>query len=86
MRRDREDDLTRWTNHLRTHGRVLRLGVPLEPPRLPRDRQLRRLLEVEARGDARIRLALDTALAAESKKKRKRRTLVRDFGTITEIY
>jgi hypothetical protein len=53
---------------LRTWGRCAKLGIPLEPPKLPRSRKLRSAVELEAGVDPRVRVALDAILEAEHSK------------------
>jgi hypothetical protein len=65
-----QGELERWASHLRTHGRCLKLGIPLEPLALPRSRTLRRELEREAAKDHRVRVALDQAKSAAARKRR----------------
>ena len=63
-----DDGLERQVAYLRTHGRILRLGVPIMAPTLLRSRRLRQALEVEAETDGRIRRALDHAYTADRSK------------------
>ena len=53
MRTNYALELDRWFAFLRDHGRVMKLGVPVAPPSLPRSRRLRRMLEQEAASDHR---------------------------------
>jgi hypothetical protein len=59
--------LDTWVARYATHARLLRLGIKVEPPRLPRSRSLRRELERAAANDHHIRSALDAAKAAARK-------------------
>ena len=58
---DHDGTLDTWVAHYTTHARLLRLGIKVEPPRLPRSRSLRRELERAAANDHHIRVALDAA-------------------------
>ena len=77
MRTNYALELDRWFAFLRDHGRVMKLGVPVAPPSLPRSRRLRRMLEQEAASDHRVRVALDAGLAAEQETR-----LSKDRGSI----
>jgi hypothetical protein len=81
------DDLT--LAMFRSAGQMLRCGVAVRVPSLPRSRRLRLALEREAGRDPRVRLAYDAALAQAAKTAKPRqvkpRTLVRDSGVILQI-
>ena len=62
-----DQELEQLTHYLRSHGRALKLGLPLKPPSLPRSKRMRQALEEEAANDHRVRVALDAGLAAEKK-------------------
>ena len=67
---DHDGTLDTWVARYATHARLLRLGIKVEPPRLPRSRSLRRELERAAANDHHIRVALDAAKAAAARKRR----------------
>jgi hypothetical protein len=60
-----DDEIAGQVDWLRTWGRCAKLGIPLEPPRLPRSRKLRSAVEQAAETDTRVRLALDEIERAE---------------------
>jgi uncharacterized membrane protein (UPF0127 family) len=51
--------------------RCIKLGVPVQPPKLPRSRRLRQALEVEAGTNTRVWAALDAAKAGKPSKHRR---------------
>jgi hypothetical protein len=82
MRRDSEA-AQHWASTLRIAGRCARLGVPVTIPPLPRKRGLRSCLQAEAKFDYHLRRGLELALEREPPR---RRTLVRNSGTVLRIY
>lgn len=63
-----DEKLAETIRDLRDRGRWLLFGVNVPAATLPRSRQLRRSLEVEAKGDKRLRVALEAAYEAERTK------------------
>ena len=81
------DDLT--IAAFRDCGRMLRQGVGVRVPQLPRTRRTRMILQLEADRDPLVKLAFEVALGQTPTTERARqvapRVLRRDCGTILEI-
>jgi hypothetical protein len=84
-RRSREAEREYWLHTLTQLGRCAKLGVPVELNRsLPRDRGLRAVLEAEAKFNRHLAHGLEIAVMRSAKERKK--TMIRDFGEVLEIY